>query len=148
MAVEAATVGDIVRYNDAPTRTPLQSALALAVALWVLLISGEVALSWSDRPDDHPPHAVVTSVVDEFAAIMDHPHLQAARTALSPDNFAMAVAPRVATTLVALGLAVAAVALGTYCGHWVWATIRGPPPEVPIATPGRQLLARFCIARR
>ena len=141
-------MGDIVRYNDAPTSKRLQSALGLAVAFWVLLIGAEAAMPWSDGPDDHAHHAVATSVAHEFAVVMDHPHLQAVRAAVSPDTFATAVVPRVATTLVALGLAIATVVFGMYAGHTVWATMRAPPRALIADLSGRQLLVRFCIARR
>lgn len=148
MTVQAATVGDIVRYKDAPTRKPLQSAIALTVVFWVLLFGGEAALPWSQGSDDHAPHAVATSVSGEFADMMDHPHVQQSAV-LSPDTFAAAVVPRVTTILVALGLAVAVAAAWMYGGHGIWATlVRGPPRgRGPVAS-GRQLLARLCISRR
>jgi len=148
MAVQAATVGDIVRYNDAPTRKRPQSALALAVVIWVLLIGSEVALPWSDGPDDHGPHAVATAASSEFAVVMDHLHFQQASATVSPDTFAIAVVPRVATVLVALGLAVAVVAAWLYRGYGIWATVRGPPRGLGPVASGRQLLAHFCISRR
>ncbi|WP_233213461.1 hypothetical protein [Mycobacterium hubeiense] len=141
-------MGDIVRYNDAPTRKRLQPALALAVVFWVLLIGSEAALPWSDGPDDHGPHAVMTAVAGEFAVVMDHPHFQQASTTVSPDTFAAAVVPRVATVLVALGLVVAVAAAWLYRGHGIWATVRGPPRGLGPVASGRQLLARFCISRR
>jgi len=147
-AVQAATVGDIVRYNDAPTRNQPQSALALAVVFWVLLIGSEAALLWSDGPDDHGPHAVATAVAGEFAVVMDHPHVQQASTALSHDTFATAVVPRVATVLVALVLVVAVAAAWLYRGHGIWATVRGPPRGPGPVASGRQRLSRFCISRR
>jgi len=147
MAVQAATVGDIVRYKDAPTRKSLRSAIALTVAVWALLIGSEAALPWSQGPDDHGPHAVATALADEFAVVVDHPHVQQS-VVLSPDTFVTAVLPRVATVLVALGLAVAVAAAWMYGGHGIWATIRAPPGGLAPIVSGRDLLARFCISRR
>ncbi|MDN4519688.1 MULTISPECIES: hypothetical protein [Mycolicibacterium] len=79
---------------------------------------------------------------------MDHPHFQHASAAISPDTFATAVVPRVATVLVALGLAVAVAAAWLYRGHGIWAAVRGPPRGLGPVVSGRQLLARFCISRR
>ncbi|WP_253946976.1 hypothetical protein [Mycolicibacterium rhodesiae] len=140
-------MGDIVRYKDAPTRKPLQSAIALAVVFWALLIGGEAALPWSQGPDDHAPHALATVVSDTFAVVVDHPHVQQSAV-LSPDTFVTAVLPRVATVLVALGLAVAVVAAWMYGGHGIWASMRGPPPGLAPIASGRDLLARICISRR
>lgn len=149
MAVQAATVGDIVRYNDAPTRKRLRSALALAVVFWVLLIGSQAASLWSEGPDDHAPHAVATAAADEFAAVMDHPHFQEDSSVASPDSFVIARLPRGATTLVALGLVVAVVVVGLYGGGYLLsAAVRAPPPRLAPVTSGRQLLARFCISRR
>jgi hypothetical protein len=141
-------VGDIVRYNDAPTSKRLQSALALAVVSWVLLLGGEAALPWSDGPHDHAPHTLAAAVPDEFAVVTDHPHVQQASPTVAPDASATAVVPRVATVFVAFGLAIAIVAAWMYRGHGLWTAVRGPPLGLASASSGRQLLARFCIARR
>jgi hypothetical protein len=141
-------VGDIVRYKDAPTKKRLQSAIALAVVYWVLLVVAEAALPWSEGPDDHAPHTVAAAVVDEFAGVMDHPHLQDGSTDVAPDTFATAVLPRIAPILAAVGLAIAVVAGWLYGGHGVWAMMRGPPRALTSVVSGRQLLVRFCIARR
>jgi hypothetical protein len=117
------------------------------VVFWVLLIGSEAALPWSQGPDDHAPHAVATAMADEFAVVVDHPHVQQS-VVLSPDTLATAVVPRVATILVALGLAVAVAAAWLYGGHGIWATVRGPPRGLGPVSSGRQRLSRFCISRR
>lgn len=114
---------------------------------WVLLIGGEAALPWSQGPDDHGPHAVAKTVADEFAAVVDHPHVQRS-VVLSPDTSVVAVLPRVATILMALGLAVAVAAAWMYGGYAIRAMMRGPPPGPASVASGRDLLARICISRR
>lgn len=150
MAVQAATVGDIVRYHDAPTRRRLRSAVTLAVVFWVLLVGSKAVLPWSGGLDDNPPHAphaLVTTTADDFAAVMDHQHIQDS-VAWSPEILSAAVVPRIATPLVALGMFIAVAAAWLYGGHGIWAAVRGPPRGVGHVAPGRQLLTRFCISRR
>lgn len=148
MAVQAATVGDIVRYDDASARKRLRLATALAVVFWLLLIGSKAALPWPEATDNHPPHAVATTMANEFAVVLDHPHVKQWSVTVSQDIFAAAVVPRITTVLVALGLVVAAVAAWMYAGHTVEATVRGPPRALALAPSGRQLLALVCISRR
>ncbi|HYO04505.1 MAG TPA: hypothetical protein VET27_22590 [Mycobacterium sp.] len=134
-----------MRYKDAPAKKRLQSAIALTVVFWVLLVGGEAALPWSEGSEDHTPHTVTTGLVDEFAVVVDHPHIQA-WSAVSPDTFATGVLPRAATLLIVLGLAVAGAWM--YRDHGVRVTVCGPPPGQASTPSGRQLLTRLCIARR
>ena len=141
-------MGDIVRYNDAPTRNPLHAALALAVVSWVLLIGGAVASPLSDTSDDHAPHAVATTLADQFAVVLDHPHFQKDSAVVSPEGVVIARVPRAASTLAALGLVVAVVVFGLHGGYRLGARVRAPPCRPAPVLSGRQLLARFCIERR
>jgi len=141
-------VGDIVRYNDAPTRNRLRAAIALAVVFWVLLIGGAVASLSSDTSDDHAPQAVATTLADQLAAVMDHPHFQEDSGVISPEGVVIARVPRAASTLAALGLVVAVVVFGLHGGFRLGAAVRAPPCRPAPVTSGRELLGLLCIARR
>lgn len=65
-----------------------------------------------------------------------------------PDVLADAVVPRGATVLVALGLLAVLVVFAGSFGRAVIAAVRGPPCTPRTVLSGRQILARFCIARR
>jgi lipoprotein LpqS len=116
----AATVGNIVRYDDARTGKRLLSAVALAVASWVLVIAAECGVTWSDAPTAHAPHAVASAPGAEFAAILEHPHMQDGSVPAVPDILADAVVLRAITVLVALGLLAVVVVLAGSSGGRSW----------------------------
>lgn len=141
-------MGNIVSYKDAPSRRRLRQAVALVVVVWALLVGAEVLGPSPKDTDNHGPHPIATSLVDQFAVVLDHSHVRQGATLTAPDVLAWAVSPRVATILIALGLAFGVVASW---GRDRWATgptIRGPPNRVHLLLSGRRLLARLCIARR
>lgn len=148
MAVQAATVGDIVRYNEVRTKWRLRSAIALTVAFWALLIGSAPASPWMEPSDNHAAHVLTANVADQLAVVSDHSHLGRDAAAGFPDTFATAVLPRATSVLAALGLALAVVAAWLYGGRAVFGTVRGPPGGPRTVTSGRQLLTRFCISRR
>nr|VTP04376.1 hypothetical protein BIN_B_05503 [Mycobacterium riyadhense] len=117
------------------------------VALLVALI-GHSAMMHSDTHAAHQPHALLSLVGGEFAVNVDHTHLAKSSVTGCHNVFATAVVPRSATTLVELGVAAAVVAITAVLANLVMAAGRGPP-EVPLtALTGRDLLTRFCLARR
>ena len=145
-AVQTATVGGTVRNNDAPLWKRL-SAIALTVVFSVVLIGGVATLPSSGSPEDHAPHAVATVVADQFASVMDHPHLANDSAPMSIDSVVIARVPRTAGATAALLLAVAVIAVGLLGGAWLWAVDRAPPCRRAPVTSGRQLLTRICITR-
>jgi lipoprotein LpqS len=148
MPPRAATVGNIVRYDDGRTRTRRRRTIALGVGILALAISVEWTLPWMDPPAAHAPHALAAASHAGFAVITDHPHMQDASTPAVPDKFTAAISPRATTTLMALGLITAVAILASCWGTGVWTAVRGPPNELACVLAGRQLLTRFCIARR
>lgn len=147
MPVLAATVGNIVRYNDAPTVKRHRACVALVLALWVGVIGAQWAWSATSDATAHGSHATVDGAHGEFAVPLDHPHLEDSSAPALPDTFAEAVLSRAAFPLVAIGLAaaIAGAAMASWPG--VWAAVRGPPRSHPRIVPGQQLLIRLCIAR-
>ncbi|WP_234809826.1 hypothetical protein [Mycolicibacterium tusciae] len=141
-------MGDIVRYNEAPTKWRLRSVIALTVAFWALLIGGAPASPWTETSDNHAAHVLTATTADQLAVVSDHSHLGRDVAAKFPDTFATAVLPRATSVLVALGLALAVVAAWLYGGQGILGTVRGPPDGPKTVTSGRQLLACFCISRR
>jgi hypothetical protein len=146
--LSAATVGNIVRYNDARTARRLRSAAALGVVCCVLVIGGEWGFLWSDAPSPHAHHAVAAAPIADFAVVTEHPHLRDGSTPASPEIFTAAVLPRVTTALIALGLIASVVCLACSCGRGALPTMRGPPRALAPVLTGQQTLARFCVSRR
>lgn len=139
----AATVGNILRYNDnARPHAPLRAVIAVALTFWVVVVGAEWALLGADVTPAHGPHAVSTSPV-----IVEHPHIDNGPAPLAPDTFAMAVLPRVYTALVALGLVAALAAVVSLLRESTLPSIRGPPRALSEILSGRVLLTRLCIAR-
>ncbi|QIV79728.1 hypothetical protein EXE63_01550 (plasmid) [Mycolicibacterium frederiksbergense] len=147
MPVLAATVGNIVRYNDALAVKRHRACVALVLALWVGVVGAQWAWSAAGDATAHGSHATVDGAHGEFAVPLDHPHLEDSSAPVLPDTFAEAVLSRAAFPLVAIGLA--AVLAGAAMASWpgVWAAVRGPPRPHPWIVPGQQLLIRLCIAR-
>jgi len=78
----------------------------------------------------------------------EHPHARDGSILPAPELFATAGLPRSATTLLALGLAVAlCVATVCWCARRT-VTSRGPPRRAATITTGRAVLTRLCISRR
>lgn len=143
----AATVGDIVRYNDAALQTRWRPAVALALAFWVAVIGVEWTLPSAQEPP-HGPHALVAGPHGEFAVPTDHPHLTNESTPVAPDTFAEAVLPRATITLVALALMAALATIAVFWRQASLPAIRGPPRRLAVPQSGRVILTRLCIARR
>ena len=141
-------MGNIVSYKDVRSSRRLRQAVALGVVVWVLIIGGDALWASPAKPDNHGPHAIATSLVDQFAVALDHSHTRQAATHTAHDVLVLAVSPRAATILAALGLALGVLASWA-CDRWAAGpTIRGPPNRVCLFLSGRRLLVRLCIARR
>jgi hypothetical protein len=78
----------------------------------------------------------------------EHPHVRDGSIPSAPDLMATAGLPRSASTLLALGLAVAlCVAMVCWCALRT-VTSRGPPRRAAAIHTGRAVLTRLCISRR
>lgn len=146
-AVPTATVGDIVRYDDAPTKIWLRLSLALAIASWALLVAAGApgALNTSG---DHRPHALASMLADQDAAAVDHSHIERGSAVEPPDTITVARVPRAATTSAALALIATFGAIGLRGRRLLSVALRAPPWRFAHVVSGRDMLTRFCIARR
>lgn len=137
-----------MRYHDAPGNARRNAVAAALLALVVLVAGAGWQLAQHNHPAHHGAHALSSSIFDDFAAVIEHPHAQDGSVTVAPDAFAEAALPRTVTLLAAIGLvAVLAAAFSQ------WATrssvvIRGPPRWGGYLVAGQQLLLRLCIARR
>jgi hypothetical protein len=147
-ARSAATVGCIVRYNDAPFGARRHAVIALLVVLVVLAAGTGWKLTDHSPPAHHGPHALSSHSLNDSAAVVEHPHVQDGSVAVTPVAFAEAALPRSVTLLAAIGLVavigVAFLRLATGASS----VIRGPPRWGSCLVAGQQLLLRLCIARR
>jgi hypothetical protein len=137
-----------VRYDNAADSARRPAVIALLVAL-VVLVAGT---GWKLTGHDHPPHpgahALASSISSDFAAVIEHPHVQDGSVTVAPDAFAEAALPRTVTLLVALGLVAVIGSAFSYWAIGAASVIRGPPRWGGYLVPGQQLLLRLCIARR
>ncbi|MGZ5392105.1 MAG: putative copper homeostasis (lipo)protein LpqS, partial [Mycobacterium sp.] len=105
-------------------------------------------LNEHDHPAHHGAHALSSSIFDDFAAIVEHPHVQDGPVTVAPDAFAEAALPRTVTLLAAIGLVAVIGAAFSYWATGASPVIRGPPRWAGYVVAGQQLLLRLCIARR
>jgi lipoprotein LpqS len=137
-----------VRYNDAPAGARRHAVIALLVVLVVLAAGTGWKLTEHNAQAHHGPHALSSSIFNDFAAIVEHPHAQDGSAPVVPDAFAEAALPRSVTLLVALGLV---TVIGAAVSSWATGAsvvIRGPPKWGGYILAGQQLLIRLCTARR
>lgn len=136
-----------MRYNDAANCARRNTVVAVLIAFVVLIAANGWQLMEHDHPAHHGPHALASNISTDFAAVVEHPHVQDGSVSVVPNTFADAALPRTVTALAAVGLV---AVIGAAFSSWVKgapAAIRGPPrPDASIA--GQQLLLRLCIARR
>lgn len=116
--------------------------------MFLLLLVGHSAPLHPESHRPHHSHALLSTVGAEFAIDVDHPHLFNGSLTACHDVSATAVLPRIATTLVELGVAAAVVATLAALSSRAATSGRGPPHVVPPALAGRDLLTRFCLTRR
>lgn len=146
-AQSAATVGCIVRYNDARQNARWHAVVAVSVAFVVLISATGWKLTEHEHPAHHGPHVLTSSIFTDSAAVIEHPHVQDGSVPITPDTFAEAPLPRTATLLVAIGLVAVIGAAFSWWATGAPAVIRGPPRRGG-SVAGQQLLLRLCIARR
>jgi len=120
---------------------------AAVVALWIVLL-GHCAMLHSEAHAPHQPHPLASSVGGEFAVDVDHAHLVNGSVTECHDVFATAVLPRSATALVELGVVAAVIAVTVVLANLVVPAGRGRRECLPLLLTGRDLLTRFCLARR
>lgn len=145
----------IVGLNrDAPlpprSRTVVAVAVvAMALTVWVLAMLSHFG---SLRPGSVAPHSSppsLTSLSDGFTASVDAPQLVDDSLTACHYAFSNAVLPKSSsTTLTALGVVVAVVAVAGWLAPRVVAAGRGPPCGPAAFLTGQDLLTRFCVARR
>jgi lipoprotein LpqS len=137
-----------VRYHHAPASARRPAAIALLVVLAVLVASTGWKLTEHNPVAPHGPHALSSHSLNDFAAVVEHPHVQDGPVTVAPDAFAEAALPRTVTLLAAIGLVAVIGAAFSYWATGASAVIRGPPRWAGYAVAGQQLLLRLCIARR
>ncbi|WP_421841390.1 hypothetical protein [Mycobacterium sp.] len=128
-----------------------RSLTAVVVLVWALVAVGAHAgLLSAQHHAAHAAHPLLASLGAEFAVNVDHAHLLDGSVASQHhEQFATAVLPRPATGLVALCLVATVVAVIGVVGRPIVSTGRGPPGGMAaVVVPGRDLLTRFCLARR
>jgi lipoprotein LpqS len=137
-----------VRHNDTPAEARRHAVAALLVVFVVLVAGTGWQLTEHDHPAHHGAHALSSSIFDDFAAIVEHPHVQDGSVTVAPDAFAEVALPRTVTLLAAIGLVAVIGAAFSYWATGASAVIRGPPRSVGYLVAGQHLLLRLCIARR
>lgn len=137
-----------MRYNDAPASARRHAVIALVIALVVLVAGTGWKLTEHNHPAHHGAHALSSSIFNDFAAVVEHPHVQDGSVTGAPDAFAEVALPRTVTLLAAIGLVAVIGAAFSYWAAGASAVIRGPPRWVGYLVAGQPLLLRLCIARR
>lgn len=125
----------------------LRSVMSILLAAWVLLSVAGCWLVRSQPSEPTPAHASVTSLSREFAISAEPAAGDCAMSPACPQSLAMAVLPPSATVLVALEAAVVVTAIGGSVAHRAAPATRGPLCSV-VALTGKDILTRFCLARR
>jgi hypothetical protein len=126
----------------------LRSAITIVVVVWVLVGVAGCCLVRSEPSESNPAHAFFTSLSGEFAVNADHAAADCAMSPACPQAYAIAMLPLPATALVALATAVVASTIVGSIAHCAPPARRGPPRGVLAALTGRDVLTRFCLARR
>ncbi|MCV7281407.1 hypothetical protein H7J88_17355 [Mycolicibacterium flavescens] len=124
-----------------------RALVAVFLAFWIVIVAAEWALPGTEAAPAHGPHPLASVVGAPVAVQLDHPHISQGEIAPSLESFAEAILPRGTVTLIALALVSALAVLPALWRYTSIAPIRGPPRS-PVAQTGRDLLVRFCIARR
>lgn len=127
----------------------LRPVVAVAAAVFVLLLGAEVWTAGVDPSAPHLPHTVYTGDHHQLAGGFDHAHLNADSALPDPCGAAIAILPRTSTAGAALTLTAASFALcvGLVCASATGA-VRGPPREVAVVMTGRRILTSLGNFRR
>ncbi|MCV7078955.1 hypothetical protein H7I94_27520 [Mycobacterium szulgai] len=119
--------------------------VAVALAWVVAVVAAQCWLPQIHRHATHSAHPLVTSVGKEFAVNTNHAHLT--DNPSCPKQFATAALPRPAAETESAGAVVTATASSVFA-HLIVPAGRGPPAALSSILTGRELLTRFCLARR
>lgn len=137
------------RHAAARKRLRLRFLAALVALVGMLAIAthSDVLAPVSHAP--HPTHTVASSVDGDLGTTVEHPHLANDSSTAHHEAFASVVLPKsVSSTLIALGLVLALVAVAAWLTPRVVLTGRDPPTGLAGALTGHDLLTRLCISRR
>lgn len=142
-----------MKPGGAGSSVRLRAVVAIAAAVWLVLGALGCGLVHFAPLAFDPPHAFVTSADGGFGTggpgmQADHASLYRGLAAKCSKVFGAMPVPGPVTALVELGLAVAVVAVAGSRVKLVVPVGRAPPRAAAIAFTGRDLLTRFCIARR
>ena len=134
--------------SDAPGQRLLRLAIAIAATVWLLIAgtSGDIDRFAHSAPD--LAHTALTSLTGGSAVNADHTHVEHGSSLTCLELLASAVLPPLASTLVALGLLAAVATLAGLLVDRVVRSGRSPPRAVAAVITGRDVLTRFCVARR
>lgn len=138
----------IVGFNGACKPPRLRFFVAVAAAVWVLAIFAHGEDGWCRPLASDSPRPVLSSLAAEFSVNADHAHLADGTSPACDESLAAAVLPQSATTLVALGLVFAVVAVMGWLAQPAVLSGRGPPRALGAVLTGQDLLTRFCLSRR
>ncbi|KPN48133.1 hypothetical protein AN933_23680 [Mycobacterium intracellulare subsp. chimaera] len=120
--------------------------------MWALVAVGaHGALASGEHHDSHAGHALLASLGAELVVGVDHAHVvDGSAHSHHPEQFATAVLPQRAVTGLAALVVVAAIVVAVFgvLGAVVVPAGRGPPGGLAGVVGGRDLLTRFCLARR
>lgn len=121
--------------------------VAIMLALVTVLFAASPAYLAAPAVPHSDHHLSADGHLDHLAAV-DHDHIGASVTQAAPELFAEALAPRLRTALLAVGV-VGAVALLWRLSPLHTPSVGRDPPRAPaIVLTGQAVLARLCIARR
>ena len=142
-----------MRPRGAGSSVRLRAAVAIAAAVWLALGALGCGLVHFAPLAFGPPHAFVASADGGSGTggpgmQADHASLYRGLAAKCSKVFGAMPVPGPVTALVELSLAVAVVAVAGSRDKLVVPVGRAPPRAAAIAFTGRDLLTRFCIARR
>ena len=134
-----------MRKRVVPNSLRLWVAIGLAFVV-ALFVAAPVTPSFA--PVDHSDHHVSADGHLDHLAAVDHAHMDAAASLDAPDMAYDALAPRMRTALIAMGLVFALALLWRLSPQHTPAVGRDPPRAPVLASTGRDVLTRLCIARR
>lgn len=120
-------------------------AIMLALVLALFAVSPAYIAAPPAPAADH--HLTADGHLDHLAAV-DHDHIGVSAPAGAPELFAEALAPRLRTALLAVGLVLAFSLLWRLSPLHTPSVGRDPPRTPAVVLTGRAVLARLCIARR
>jgi hypothetical protein len=140
--------GKGVTMHAAPRRPGLRLFIGVAATVAVVAAVGHCGPDLFGPRASHAPHGLLSSPGGESTVGAEHAHLVDGSSTACHESVAAAVLPRSGTASVALGAVMAAVAITGRLAQPPVVAGRGPPRALGAALTGRDLLTRFCLARR